>query len=487
VTDTIAATADGAIHVATSARTSTKRGNAGYLLRFIALWGVVSLVAVIAEVMTANVSQTLPTVIVASMSAFAFILLAATRTRVRENRRHQLVTSAPTGIDPAWTTEQIFNHLLTKLLGLPGVTTASVMRLDDRIRLVPIAVAGEDLHGLVVKHPLTPVRADEIIAGVSDRPWTLPWPIKFGNAKRNAVAEQEAGRFSAMHASLAVGGDLIGVVSIMGRGGPSNIRRHYDLMNDFSSIVGAILAPILHATRQDETDRAILTEVIAARTFTPVFQPIVRITDGSVVGYEALTRFRDGTPPDKRFATAARVGMGLELELATLERSLEASRNLPPDVWLSINVSPTMVLEGTQLKALIERIARPLVLEVTETTPVDDYEALVARRNEFGPNVRLAVDDAGVGSSGLYHIIMLRPEFVKIDLKLVRDIDQDKTRQALAQGLEQFASQTSMTLIAEGVETQAERDALARLDIPLAQGYLFGRPAPAPLPRPADA
>jgi EAL domain-containing protein (putative c-di-GMP-specific phosphodiesterase class I) len=95
----------------------------------------------------------------------------------------------------------------------------------------------------------------------------------------------------------------------------------------------------------------------------------------------------------------------------------------------------------------------------------------------LGPDIRIAVDDAGAGVANFAHIVELRPEFVKIDIGLVRGVDSDGTRQALIRGLLHFAHATQGWVIAEGVETEPERDALLSLGLDLGQGYLFGRPA----------
>ena len=92
------------------------------------------------------------------------------------------------------------------------------------------------------------------------------------------------------------------------------------------------------------------------------------------------------------------------------------------------------------------------------------------------PHVRLAVDDAGAGFASLRHILELRPDFVKLDIGLVRGVNADPARAAMVAGVCHFASVTGTRLIAEGVETQAEADSLRVLGVELAQGYLFGRP-----------
>jgi EAL domain-containing protein (putative c-di-GMP-specific phosphodiesterase class I) len=208
-----------------------------------------------------------------------------------------------------------------------------------------------------------------------------------------------------------------------------------------------------------------------------VFQPIVDMASGRPIGFEALTRFEDGTSPDVIFADAVAVGLGHDLEAATLTRSIEASSDLPAGPWLSLNVSAAFVLDGERLASIVRQRTRPLILEITEYVAIDDYQAVRAAVAALGPDVRIAVDDAGAGVANFTHIVNLRPDFVKIDASLIRDVNADLTRQALIVGLLHFARATNCWIIAEGVETEAERITLSGLDITFGQGYLFGRPA----------
>jgi EAL domain-containing protein (putative c-di-GMP-specific phosphodiesterase class I) len=231
------------------------------------------------------------------------------------------------------------------------------------------------------------------------------------------------------------------------------------------------------ADRRDVAARqALLRRVLTEREFHPVFQPIVDLTTQAIVGFEALTRFADGTRPDLRFAEADAVGLGPEYELATIRRALADGASLPADAFLSINVSPDFVLAGDRrFRQLIKAFGRPLVLELTEHVPIDDYSLVRKALAKLG-GVGIAVDDAGAGYASLRHILELRPTFAKLDISLVRGIDQDDLRQAIAAGFGYFALRTGCRLVAEGVETEEEAGALRRLGIELAQGYLFGRP-----------
>ena len=247
---------------------------------------------------------------------------------------------------------------------------------------------------------------------------------------------------------------------------------------DYASILSAVAGPALADRRDIAAVQSRLKHALSAREYHSVFQPIVALESLAVVGYEALTRFADGTRPDIRFTEAASVGLGHDYELATLGAALTAASNLPGDAFLTLNMSPGLVLEsGRRLGKLVGTTSRRLVIELTEHIPVDDYVALREAIGKLG-GVELAVDDAGAGYASLRHILELRPTFAKLDISLVRGIDADELRQAMAAGLVYFALSSGCHLIAEGVETEDEASALRRLGVEFAQGYLFGRPEP---------
>jgi EAL domain-containing protein (putative c-di-GMP-specific phosphodiesterase class I) len=116
---------------------------------------------------------------------------------------------------------------------------------------------------------------------------------------------------------------------------------------------------------------------------------------------------------------------------------------------------------------------------VTEHVAIEDYGAFRTAVKSLGSRVRVSVDDAGAGFASFRHILELRPDFVKLDIGLVREIDHDDVRQALVAGIVYFARKSGCQLIAEGIETTGERDQLRTLGVDLGQGYLLGRPAPA--------
>jgi PAS domain S-box-containing protein len=238
-------------------------------------------------------------------------------------------------------------------------------------------------------------------------------------------------------------------------------------------------APTVALARRRAEAQDRIQSTIEAEAFSPVFQPVVNLSTGATVGYEALTRFADGSRPDEMFACALECGLGIKLETATLRLALEAARRLPPQTWLSLNVSPPLLADVATLGATLGLRSRPLVLEITEHETIAAYGPLREAVLRLGPDVRLAVDDAGAGVANFNHLVELRPEFVKIDASLVRGVDTDLSRQAVVAGLLHFATAAQCQVIAEGIETEAELATVTELGVTLGQGYLLARPAPA--------
>jgi EAL domain-containing protein (putative c-di-GMP-specific phosphodiesterase class I) len=193
-----------------------------------------------------------------------------------------------------------------------------------------------------------------------------------------------------------------------------------------------------------------------------LFQPIVDLQRGVVAGYETLARFSepDGrpsrVPPDRWFAAAGAQGFGARLEAIVVRRCLDLLRTVPPNCFLTVNVSPH------------------LHTDVTELNPLIDLRARLRSRGAL-----LAVDDAGSGYSGLQQIASIKPQLVKLDRAIVAGVDGDEVKLALTELLGEFAGRIDAWLLAEGIEAWSEVEALLRLGVPLGQGWLFGRPGPA--------
>ncbi len=213
---------------------------------------------------------------------------------------------------------------------------------------------------------------------------------------------------------------------------------------------------------------------------TLVFQPIVALETGTVAGYEALARFPGVAGPDVWFAAAAETGVAAELEALAIHKALAVVPLLPDDTFLTVNVSPHLLGATPVQEALATRPdLHRVVVELTGHTPVDDLQALRRQTDVLrARGALIALDDAGSGYSGLQQMAALRPQLVKLDRALVADADADPVRMALAEMVGEFAGRIDAWLLAEGVETAAELAAVAQLGVPLAQGWLLGRPGP---------
>ncbi|HEX7399721.1 MAG TPA: EAL domain-containing protein [Candidatus Limnocylindrales bacterium] len=394
----------------------------------------------------------------------------------RDARERETIEAALAQIDPDASAEEIATAACAVINGLPGVDSTMAVILDEGEGAV-LAVAGQLVPTFVPRIGLPAGRVEYLRERASGGPWYEEWrPGPGAGAWEDAITT--TGLRATAYAPLRGPRGVIGVVGIASHEtatAPALVE-HMPALAAFASILGALLVPKLQDRRRESAQRAQIRGVLEASAFAPFFQPIVELHTGSVVGYEALTRFTDGVPPDIRFAAAARAGLGIELELATLRAAMSAGAAvLSPTAFLSLNASPGLITSGA-LRALFAGVARPLVLEITEHVAIVDYVALRAELAALGPTVRVAVDDAGAGYASFHHILELAPDLVKLDIGLIRGIDADPARQALLAGMAYFAVRRKIRLVAEGIETGEELEVLRSLAVPYGQGYLLGRP-----------
>jgi EAL domain-containing protein (putative c-di-GMP-specific phosphodiesterase class I) len=228
--------------------------------------------------------------------------------------------------------------------------------------------------------------------------------------------------------------------------------------------------------RRGRIERAIADE----NAVQVVFQPICALDTLEPRGFEALARF-PGPPqrgPEHWFREAAEVGLGTQLELVSVERSLAHLAELPDGAYMSVNVSPATVVSAAFKRVIAAVPADRVVLEITEHAPIDDYDAFNAGIGSVRAlGARLAIDDAGAGFASLRHILRLEPELIKLDITLIAAIESDRSQQALAAGIISFAEGIGATVVAEGIEHAAALEALRVLGVPFGQGFHLGRPA----------
>lgn len=256
--------------------------------------------------------------------------------------------------------------------------------------------------------------------------------------------------------------------------------RDLDTMRAFAALAADQIERDLHDDEERQERLARIRELIARDTLSMVFQPIHRLGDGGAVGVESLARFpdQDKRTPDKWFAEAAKVGLGTELEMLAVRQAILGLPYIPADLYVAVNVSPSTAVEAELAKIVAAAPMGRLVVEVTEHSKVPDYDALCAALDRLRRYARIAIDDVGAGYSGLKRILDLKPDILKLDMSLTRDVDTDRARAALAHAMVAFAAGIDGRIVAEGIETPGEREALYRLGVDYGQGWHFSRAMP---------
>ncbi len=225
-----------------------------------------------------------------------------------------------------------------------------------------------------------------------------------------------------------------------------------------------------------------LEKCMAERSVRFVYQPIVSLHRQRPFAYEALCR---PTHPDLRHIgelldAANQSGRVVELGSVLSEVALAPIDQLSGELSLFLNIQP-QELYGPALFAAnsaLNAVAQRVVLEITETEEITDFEgarAQLRKLRELG--FRIALDDFGAGYQGLSSLAMLEPDFVKLDKGIVRGITLDSRAGRLTRNMRDFCQDEGIVMIAEGVETQAEFEALNAMGIELMQGYLFAKPS----------
>jgi EAL domain-containing protein (putative c-di-GMP-specific phosphodiesterase class I) len=319
---------------------------------------------------------------------------------------------------------------------------------------------------------------------LSDQPESVA-VLKVSSARADAFSEADAEQLrvlahfldvtvSAASALAGVTADVLADLDRVNTAQPGGL----DWQQATARFVASVMTPGL-VDRVELQNR--IQTVLAEESLDTVFQPIVELSGGRMVGCEALSRFRspEGDSPEWWFAAAERVDLGVELERLAMRRALDLMPGVPAHLHVSVNAGPRTLLHPDFPALLRGADLSRLVLELTEHDSVPDYGALLSVLKPLrAQGMRLSVDDTGSGYAGLSHIHQLRPDGIKLDRSLMAGVHADPVRRALATAMACFAAAIGVEVIAEGLERQEDVDCLRQLGIHQAQGFLFWRPMP---------
>lgn len=379
--------------------------------------------------------------------------------------------------DPVELVQTLLGFLRRRL----RLDAAWLSSFDEGMEVVEMVDGGID--SLCISPGLRWVLADSYCVRVMDG--RLPAVIPDTAANRTTAVlpitrDMSIGAYAGVPV-LGPGDVAVGMVCVMGQETKPELNDDdLRIVKQVADLIGALIESPDGAVDPTANQRKAIRRVVKEGDFEVVFQAVHDAATGKVVGVEALARFPcEPFRPDLFFHQAGLLGLGVELETAIVKRVIDKVPLLPDDIFVAVNVSPTAALRAPWTELLADADPSRIVLEITEHDAVPDYGALEdVLETCRARGMRVAVDDVGAGFASFSHVLKLVPDFVKIDQSIIRNIDVDDARRRLAQAIAEFAGQIGATVIAEGVESQGELDAIVASGISWAQGFYLSRPKP---------
>ncbi|WP_373354784.1 EAL domain-containing protein [Pseudoroseicyclus sp. CXY001] len=361
------------------------------------------------------------------------------------------------GMDVAYLSEFVGDRSVFRAVSAPGME--ALIKAEDSVGLDEV----------YCQHILAG-RLPRLISDTADHPLALEIPI---------TQQVPIGS----HVSVPVyraDGSVYGMFCCLSpQPNPTLNTRDLDVMETFA----AIATRELDATLRRRSERARMSqrldEAMGPEGVEIVLQPIVDLSTRRISGFEALSRFT-GEPyrsPDQWFADALAIGRQIELEAYVVSKALSLLPELPEGTSISVNASPGTVASGILAGLAAASDPSRITIELTEHAIVENFDRVsqeLDRLRQLG--ARVAADDVGAGHSGLTQLLRLRPDVIKLDIELVRGIDSNSAKQALVMGMMYFARDIGARIVAEGIETDEEREALRTLGVHQGQGYHLGKP-----------
>lgn len=281
---------------------------------------------------------------------------------------------------------------------------------------------------------------------------------------------------------------ILDKVEAFNLGATDYIGKHFSYEEILARIKAALRADpsVTDYREKEERDKKILElrKVIDEKRIRILFQPIVVLATKQPIGYEALMRGPQASlleSPIELLALATEANMLLELHMLSLGLAAKMASFIPQELLLFLNIDPLIINTDyfKNMDFLKDSAIKPsqICVEITERTYIKSFTKLSSDLDYLkSKGVKTGVDDVGEGYASLKAIAELKPEFIKVDMDIVRNIDSDKVKSSLMRVILELAKQINSYLIAEGVETEAENSALIAMGAEYGQGFLFSKP-----------
>lgn len=228
-----------------------------------------------------------------------------------------------------------------------------------------------------------------------------------------------------------------------------------------------------------------LKRILNKELVVPFFQPIYSSPSMKILGFEALSRPLTNTSlsnPELFFKAALAFGLYTDIEKLAWRKAFGEWKRRLGQGKLFLNCTPYFIANNPMEKGFFATIGvdpQHVVIELTERTAIRNHDLFVEKLNELrGLGMQIAVDDVGSGFASLDTVAEVRPDYVKIDLKLIRDINFDSLKKNIVQSIITFCRQSDIITVAEGIEERAELQTVCDLGVDAVQGYLLGKPSP---------
>lgn len=256
-------------------------------------------------------------------------------------------------------------------------------------------------------------------------------------------------------------------------------EREMQMIRSVAAIVSDQIENRIELEEHGEEAAAVIARALVDDALTVVHQPIFDLTDWRLIGHECLMRHKDlpERSPRKLLAQARAAGRTLELELYVARKALATLDPAHPERFIAINVSPETITSPAFGRLIPEGLASRLVIELNEQEATHDKAAMREAIRNLKERAWVAVSVQGMGLSGLQALVDLEPDIIKIDRDCLAGVSTDPRRRALVKALVQFSAETGVTLIAQGVETREDLQALRELGVRFAQGFILGKPS----------